>query len=461
MRRTAAVWFMVLLLISAWLPSRQVRAGGPVVPVILVHGYGGSPDITWGAALPHFEKAGYVRGKTLFPVQLTGGSHRLALFVEAGQVRAEIDRVLQATGAAQVDLVGHSQGGLIARILATGESASLVRRAVSIDSPHQGVLPDSVIDAMLAESAAPPYVRLLMPLPAHLREGSLALRSMAAREERFADRRSPALAIGSVWQEGALAVLDGHDGIVALTSQLAWPGAQTRTFRLGPSPEVLATRPDPFAIAMESPHAVSQRDAGVMQAVLDYLAAPQVASPTQPCGCPAFPDLESHWAAPTVTPYLPAKLPYTLAPDGRTYFEPNRAMTRAEFVYGLVRMKGLSERLQATPFADLLPHWALGYAESAREAGLVTGLAPDRFGPDEPLTRAQAAVLVVRALALAPDSGADPFGDTAGHWAAPAIAAAARAGIVQGDARGFRPEEPVTNAEGAVILIRAFGSVKP
>lgn len=463
MRHRMIAWlFLSLLMLSLWPRGPAAAAeptlpAKPTVPVVLLHGFGGSPEVTWGPTLPLFEAAGYRQGETLFVWQLPNGTGPLELFREVGQVRTEIERIRQETGAAQVDLVGHSQGGVMARILATGESASLVRRVVSIDSPHQGILPDEVIDAMLRESGAPPQVRLLIPLPDHLREGSLALRTMAAREARFADRRSPALAIGSLWQEGSLPVLDGHDGMVAITSQLAWPGAQTRTFRLGPPPEVLAARPDPFVIAWQSPHAVSQWDPGVMQAVFDFLGAGEAEASAGPCPACHFPDLAGHWAAPAVTPYLPDKLPYTLAPDGQRFFEPDRPMTRAAFIYGLVRMKGLSERLQPTPFTDLAPHWALGYAEAAREAGLVSGFTPERFGPDEVLTRAQAAALVARALGLAPAEGTSPFADTRGHWAEAQIGAVAARGIATGDARDFRPDDPVTNAEGAVILVRAFG----
>lgn len=453
------LWSVLLLMTVAALPQRFAGAEGPVTPVLLIHGFGASPEFTWGPAIPVFEEAGYRQGQTLFAIQLPGrAADPLELFAEVGQVRAEMDRIQRETGSAQIDLVGHSQGGLIARILSAGESSVLVRRAVSIDAPHEGILTDAAIDAMLKESGAPPYVRAFMPIPEHLRTGSPALTTMLVREKRFADQRSPALAIGSLWQAGALAVLDGHDGIVPLSSQLAWPGAQTRTFRLGPPPEVLASKPDPLAIAWQSPHALSQWDPGLMKEVIGFLQAEEVQPPSAPCGCPGFTDLAEHWAAETIAPYLPDRLPYTLAPDGRRFFEPGRPMTRAEFVYGLVRMKALPERLQSTPFTDLAGHWALGYAEAARSAGLVSGLAPDRFGPDQPLSRAQAATLVARALGLAPETGPGRFADTAGHWASPEIEAAAARGIVQGDSRGFRPDDPVTNAEGAVILIRAFGT---
>jgi pimeloyl-ACP methyl ester carboxylesterase len=456
-RRLTALFLLSLLVITS-LPTRPAAAGRTLTPLVLIHGFGGSPETTWAGAIPILEQAGYRQGQTLFAVKLTNATgDPLALFKDAAVAREEIERIRRQTGAAQVDLVGHSQGGLIARILASGESAALVRRAVSIDAPHQGVLPDAALDAMLKEAGLPPQGRAFLPIPPHLQAGSPALRTLEAREKRFADRRSPALAIGSTWREGAPAVLDGHDGIVPLASQLAWPGAETRTFRLGPAPEVLAGIPDPFAIAWQSPHAASLADPGVLQAVIDFLAAAEVKSPSPACRCPEWSDLDGHWAQAAVAPYLPEKLPYTVAPDGRRSFEPDRAMTRAEFVYGLIRMKGLAEQLQPSPFTDVAGHWSIGYVEAARGAGLVTGIAPDQFGPDRPLTRAEAATLAARALGLSP-ARPGRFADTSGHWAEGYIEAAAARGIVQGDGRGFRPDDPVTNAEGALILIRAFGS---
>lgn len=452
----------LLLLISLLLvgPPHAAGAGGPAAPVLLIHGYGGAPE-AWEAAIPAFEQVGYRRGETLFAVRLpASGSHPLDLFRDASLVRLEIERIRRETGAGGVDLVGQSRGGLIARILAAGETSALVRRAVSIATPHEGVLSDEAIAAMLREAGIPPIVRAFLPIPAHLQAGSPALTTLSSREGRFADHRSPALAIGVTWQVGLPPVLNGHDGIVPLASQLAWPGAESRTFRLGPSAAVLAERADPLLFAWRNPHLESLTSREVLAAVTGFLLAPAAREPLPPCDCERWPDLADHWAAPQVTPYLPDRLPYTLTPDGQRRFEPDRPMTRAEFVYGLARMQGLSEHLQPTPFTDLTGEWSLGYVEAARAHGLVSGIAPDQFGPDRPLTRAEAAVLTARGLGLTPSPGPSRFVDLAGqgHWAEGLIEAAATRAIVQGDGHRFRPDDPVTMAEGAVILIRAFGA---
>jgi len=53
-----------------------------------------------------------------------------------------------------------------------------------------------------------------------------------------------------------------------------------------------------------------------------------------------------------------------------------------------------------SPFTDTEGHWAESYIETIRLAGLTTGCStdPPMYCPDEPLTRAEAAVLLARIL---------------------------------------------------------------
>ena len=56
-------------------------------------------------------------------------------------VRAFVDAVLDYTGAKQVDIVGHSLGGIVPREWLRQDSAyDKVRRLVAIDSPHYGII---------------------------------------------------------------------------------------------------------------------------------------------------------------------------------------------------------------------------------------------------------------------------------------------------------------------------------
>jgi len=86
-------------------------------PVILVHGTLANMDDNWQAASPLLADSGYCvyafnyGGAT--PTSLIQGTGDIA--ASAAQLAAFVDTVLASTGAAKVDLVGHSQGGMMPR----------------------------------------------------------------------------------------------------------------------------------------------------------------------------------------------------------------------------------------------------------------------------------------------------------------------------------------------------------
>ena len=86
-------------------------------PVILVHGTLANMDDNWQAASPLLANHGYCvyafnygGASPASPVQGTGD-----IAASAAQLAAFVDTVLAKTGAAKVDLVGHSQGGMMPR----------------------------------------------------------------------------------------------------------------------------------------------------------------------------------------------------------------------------------------------------------------------------------------------------------------------------------------------------------
>jgi len=114
----------------------------------------------------------------------------------------------------------------------------------------------------------------------------------------------------------------------------------------------------------------------------------------------------------------------------------------------------------ATPtFSDVPPsHWAYAAIQSLVNAGIVNGFPDGTFRPDAPVTRAQFVKMLLLTLGLRPGGGNTPFADVpAGSWYAPYVAAATQAGIVQGlTPTSFGPEEPVTREQLAVLLARAL-----
>ena len=90
-------------------------------PVVLVHGGGTNMVRSWLALSPVLVDAGYcvfALNHGGMPDSAATGRYGLAGVAEsAAQLDAFIDRVLAATGAEEVDLVGHSLGGLVPRYL--------------------------------------------------------------------------------------------------------------------------------------------------------------------------------------------------------------------------------------------------------------------------------------------------------------------------------------------------------
>lgn len=89
--------------------------------------------------------------------------------------------------------------------------------------------------------------------------------------------------------------------------------------------------------------------------------------------------------------------------------------------------------------------------------GITKGKTATTFGPDDVVTRGQMAAFIARAFKL-PAGGATPFTDISGNTFAADIAAIYDAGITKGaTATTFAPNEPVTRAQMASFLARALG----
>jgi triacylglycerol esterase/lipase EstA (alpha/beta hydrolase family) len=82
-------------------------------PLVLLHGTFANPTVQWPIAGPYFARRGYCVFELDYG-QYAGIPvvHGIAPIEQSGlQLEAFIERVLAATGADQVDIVGHSQGG--------------------------------------------------------------------------------------------------------------------------------------------------------------------------------------------------------------------------------------------------------------------------------------------------------------------------------------------------------------
>lgn len=111
------------------------------------------------------------------------------------------------------------------------------------------------------------------------------------------------------------------------------------------------------------------------------------------------------------------------------------------------------------PF-DTKGHWAESYVGQLTQRSIIGGFPDGSFKPDDSITRAQFAAIAVKALNVPPASGPATFKDVAGnYWANKAIAAVSQAGLVTGFPDGtFKPEDKITRAQALVILAKALPS---
>ncbi|AST06105.1 hypothetical protein AF2641_04050 [Anoxybacillus flavithermus] len=104
--------------------------------------------------------------------------------------------------------------------------------------------------------------------------------------------------------------------------------------------------------------------------------------------------------------------------------------------------------------------WAEAYIEALASKYIIKGKTDQTFAPKENMTRAQFAVLLVRALGLPGETYDKRFKDVKGtEWFNEngELAAAVKYGIIEGKGNGvFVPNAPVTRAEAAVMFKRAL-----
>ena len=151
-------------------------------------------------------------------------------------------------------------------------------------------------------------------------------------------------------------------------------------------------------------------------------------------------------------------------------FNPSAPVVRAQFAAMLSRTLALPAGNASTlPFGDVSPAaWYAPDLATLVHDGLIRGMGATVFGPTRPLTRAQLAVLAVRALSFAgqgvPSAETPPYTDAAAipTWASPAVAAGTTAGLLRGLPDGtFDPNGTADRAQAAALLVRLLVLISP
>ncbi len=178
-----------------------------------------------------------------------------------------------------------------------------------------------------------------------------------------------------------------------------------------------------------------------------------------------FGDISGHWAENDIQ-YLSAR--GMASGTGNGAFEPNRSLTRAEFVKFLAGIADadIAGKASAVKFKDVsADKWYAAYIGWAAENDIVSGYADGNFGPNDVVTREQMAVMIdnfakSNGIELEQVKAYESFTDESGisSWASDSVKKMQTAAIMNGkpnnifDAKGL-----ATRAEAARIISGLLG----
>jgi hypothetical protein len=112
-------------------------------------------------------------------------------------------------------------------------------------------------------------------------------------------------------------------------------------------------------------------------------------------------------------------------------------------------------------FTDIEGHWAKEHVMELAKLGIVSGYTDGSIKPNDNITRAEMAVIVVKAVSLEPAKEINldfKDKDEIPNWAAGYIQTAVDSGIITGyEDNTFKPSKNLTREEMVVLIIKAFG----
>lgn len=175
----------------------------------------------------------------------------------------------------------------------------------------------------------------------------------------------------------------------------------------------------------------------------------------------SFTDISGHWAYDDIR-YLSEKS--IINGKSKELFCPEDCVTRAEFAALLVRTANLQASSDMS-FDDVYSNeWYAQSVSAAAGSGIIFG-SGGKFRPNDNISREEAAVMLMRACkanGIDMPQGSASFADSSeiSSWAADDINAASALGIIRGMSNGsFMPKKTLTRAESAAVIKRLYGLI--
>ncbi|GMK40466.1 hypothetical protein PCCS19_35220 [Paenibacillus sp. CCS19] len=148
-------------------------------------------------------------------------------------------------------------------------------------------------------------------------------------------------------------------------------------------------------------------------------------------------------------------------PDGTVRHVPTKVVTMDGKSYARISsVTNSTYAVIAHPviFADMAQHWAKEEVEELASRMVVNGTGSGQFSPNNAITRAEFAAIIVRGLGLKLESSAAVFTDVAATaWYSSAVKTAQTYGLIDGFKDGtFRPNDAITREQAMTIMAKAM-----
>ncbi|MGO1579955.1 MAG: S-layer homology domain-containing protein [Peptoniphilaceae bacterium] len=171
-----------------------------------------------------------------------------------------------------------------------------------------------------------------------------------------------------------------------------------------------------------------------------------------------FTDMIGHWAKKAVEYGVNKGYLFGI---GNGLFEPDRGISRGEFVTILGRIQNIDKNsYENGNFIDINgDEFYSSYVNWASRKGIVKGIGNKKFNPNGILTREEMAVIMARYIEVCDikltNKGAKKFVDnrSISNWAIDSVKKMSEFGIINGDKKGhFNPKEKFTRGQVAQVL---------
>lgn len=188
---------------------------------------------------------------------------------------------------------------------------------------------------------------------------------------------------------------------------------------------------------------------------------------------PKFKDIGGHWAQ----VYIEKLYSLDVFEGNSSFFLPDTPMTRLEFIKGIIkacdmrptletntrrRARRRNEEPEESYFSDMkVDDNDYSDVKQAVDKGIIKGTNSNEFKPGQPLTKAQAITILIRALGFESKSPTPGYymsfddDEEIPYWARDSIYVASEFGLVTGDrSNNINPNKIMTRAEASAMMVR-------